>query len=93
MQAFRDRWEALERENLLADVTAKLERSEGDAVYKEKYEDLDKTELQRVVDEAVTSAAPGDGEDAMPEDERGCAGHKAKFVQVTRTLHAPDLAA
>ena len=93
VQAFRDRWEALEKENLLADVTAKLDRSEGDAVYKEKYEDVDKNELQRIVDEAVASAAPADGEDAMPEDERGCVGLKAKFVQVTRTLHAPDLAA
>lgn len=93
VQAFRDRWEALERENLLADVTAKLDRSEGDAVYKEKYEDVDKNELQRIVDEAIASAAPNDGEDAMPEDERGCAGHKAKFVQLTRTMHAPDLAA
>lgn len=38
VQMFRDRWEALEKENLESDVLKKLERQEYDKVYKEHYE-------------------------------------------------------
>ena len=30
VQAYRDRWETLEQENLKADIQAKIDRSEGD---------------------------------------------------------------
>lgn len=41
VQQFRDRWEALEKENLTNDVMAKMSRSEMDRIYKETHENLD----------------------------------------------------
>jgi len=38
---FRDRWEALEKENMENDVLKKLDRQEYDKVYKEHYEAQD----------------------------------------------------
>lgn len=41
IQDFRDRWEALEVENLRHDVQAKIDRAEIDKVYKEQHEPQD----------------------------------------------------
>ena len=44
----------MEKENLLQDIKAKIERSHSDIRYKEKYEDQDNFELERVVQEAIS---------------------------------------
>lgn len=49
--------------------------------------------MDRKVGEAVDSSMPGEGDDPISEDEKNMIGLKARFVQVTRTFHAPDLAA
>jgi hypothetical protein len=67
VQRFRDRWEKMEEENLQSDVTKKLERSEYDKVYKEHYEALDQTELDRIVEDAIANAVPGEGEESISE--------------------------
>ena len=56
IQKFRDRWEVLEQENLKNDIQAKLDRQEFDRTYKEHYEALDQSELDRVVEDAIANA-------------------------------------
>lgn len=36
---------------------------------------------------------PGEGDEPLTEEEKTILGLKSKFVQATRTFHAPDLAA
>ena len=50
-------------------------------------------EIDRRVDEAISSSTPADGEEPHTDEERNMIGLKARFVQLTRTFHAPDLAA
>jgi len=90
---FRDRWEELEKENLRNDVEEICNRHEYDKLYKETYENIDSQELERNIEEAVANAAPGEGEGDITEGEKAMVGHKARFVQITRTFFAPDLAA
>ena len=47
IQEYRDRWEALEKENLCSDVNAKIERAEFNAHYKEHLEPMDISELDK----------------------------------------------
>jgi hypothetical protein len=56
VQKFRDRWEILERENLQSDVAKKLERAEYEKFYKDHYETIDHTELERIVEDAIANA-------------------------------------
>ena len=51
IQAYRDRWEALEHENLESDVKAKLDRQDYDKMYKEHYDAVDNQELEKVSEE------------------------------------------
>lgn len=91
VQSYRDQWEKVEIENLKADITAKIERSEGDLLYREKHMPEDDKELAKVVEEAVQTAAAAQDDGDVAEDKEMTA-LKAKFVTVTRTFHAPDLA-
>lgn len=75
------------------DVQAKMHRTELDKIFKDSHESQDQQEMDRKVDEAVQSSSPGDGDEPITEEERNMIGLKARFVQVTRTFHAPDLAA
>lgn len=93
VQEFRDRWEALEKENLKSDVAAKVERAEVDKVYKESHEPQDVQELEKKVEEAVASSAPGEGDEPLTDEDKHMIGLKARFAQTTRTFFAPDLAA
>ena len=70
VQRFRDRWETLEKENLKADVEAKIQRAEFDKTYKEHYETLDQAELDRLVDDAIANAQPAEGEEALTDDQK-----------------------
>ena len=79
VQEYRDRWEALEKENLGADVNAKLERQEMNAVYREHHEQLDTQELERLVEEAVNSAVPDDGAEMLTDDDKKMIALKARF--------------
>lgn len=49
--------------------------------------------MDRKVEETVQSSMPGEGEDPISEEEKHMLGLKAKFIQTTRSFHAPDLAA
>jgi len=93
VQAFRDRWEKLEQENLKHDVTAKLDRSEFDKVYKEHYEALDQSELEKIVEDAVANAGSGDGDEPLSDSEKLIIGHKSKFLRIIQTFYSPNQAA
>lgn len=93
VQEFRDRWEALEVENLRQDVQAKMERAENDKIYKEQHEPQDLQELEKKIDEAVASSAPSEGDEPLTDEDKHMIALKARFVQLTRTFNAPDLAA
>jgi cell division FtsZ-interacting protein ZapD len=90
VQRFRDRWEALEQENLQSDISKKLERAEYDRVYKEHYEALDQTELDRIVEDAILNAQPGEGEEAISNGEKAMIGHKSRFLRMVTTFYAPN---
>lgn len=79
MQEFRDRWEALEKENLAADVNFKLNRSEYSNQYKEMYENMDNLEMEKIVDDAIQSAIPEEGQESLTEEEKVMVAIKAKF--------------
>jgi hypothetical protein len=93
VQRFRDRWEVMEQENLQSDVGKKLDRAEFDIVYKEHYEALDQTELDRIVEDAIANAQPGEGEEAINEAEKAMIGHKSRFLRILTTFYAPNQAA
>ena len=63
VQEYRDRWEALEKENLASDVNDKLERSEYNNTYKESYEPQDHQEMEKIVEDAIASALPEEGQE------------------------------
>ena len=93
VQMFRDRWEALERENLENDVLAKLGRQEYDKVYKELYEAQDQSELEKIVEDAIANHMPAEGEENISDGEKAMVGHKSKFLKVLSTFYAPNQAA
>jgi len=94
VQKFRDRWEVVEKENLEADVRRKLDRAEYDKYYKEAYEQLDVAEVERIAEDEVANRAQViEGEDPPTDAEKHMIGLKSRFVQLTRTFFAPDLAA
>ena len=93
IQSYRDRWDLLEKENLERDVQSFIERHEKDKIYLEHHSAQDVQEIDRRVDEAISSSTPADGEEPHTDEERNMIGLKARFVQLTRTFHAPDLAA
>lgn len=94
VQSFRDRWEVVEKSNLENDVKKKLERAEYDRAYKETYELLDTTEVERIAeDEVANRSQPIEGEDPPTDAEKHMIWLKSRFVQITRTFFAPDLAA
>lgn len=93
VQEFRDRWEQLEVENLKHDVQAKIERTEQDKVYKESHDPIDQQELEKKIEEAVSSSAPQEGDEPLTDEDKNMIGLKARFAQITRTFYAPDLAA
>ena len=91
---FRDKWEAVEKENLEHDVNGKLEREEPDKYYLEHHQEQDNNEINRIAeDEIANRAVPLEGEEPITEEEKHLIGLKSKFVQTTRTFFAPDLAA
>lgn len=61
VQEYRDRWEALEKENLESDVQGKIERAQYTQQYKDAYENMDNQEMERIVEDAVQSALPDEG--------------------------------
>ena len=79
IQAYRDRWEALEHENLESDVKAKLDRQDYDKMYKEHYDAVDNQELEKVSEEQLAASSPGDGEDPLTDNEKLMISLKAKF--------------
>jgi len=93
VQMFRDRWEALEKENLENDVLAKLGRQEYDKVYKELYEAQDQSELEKIVEDAIANHMPAEGEENISDGEKAMLGHKSKFLKVLSTFYAPNQAA
>ena len=93
VQMYRDRWEALEKENLESDVLAKLGRQEYDKVYKEHYEAQDQGELEKIVEDAIANHMPAEGEENVSDGEKAMVGHKSKFLKVLSTFHAPNQAA
>jgi len=53
IQAYRDRWDLLEKENLERDVQSSIERAMKDKVYLEIHAAQDLQEIERRVEEAV----------------------------------------
>ena len=74
------------------DVLAKYDRSESDKIYKEQHEALDATEIEKVVDEAMSNAI-GDDDSPLSDEAKQMVGLKSRFVYTTRTFYAADLAA
>lgn len=72
---------------------AKIDRHDTDKTYKETHEPQDTLELEKKIEEAVASSAPGDGDDPVTDEEKHMISLKARFAQTTRTFYAPDLAA
>lgn len=81
----------MEKENLLSDVKMKVARTNHDLKYKEKYEELDNQELNRVVDEAIAYVNHAEPDENSHPEEKNIIGFKTRFVQMTRTFYAPDL--
>lgn len=90
VQEYRDRWEALEKENLESDVRAKLERAEYHHTYKELHEALDASELEKQVEEAILSAQSEEGGEPLSEQERTLISLKEKFRALTQTFYSPE---
>lgn len=90
VQKFRDRWEVMEQENLQSDVSKKVDRSEYDRIYREHYEGLDQTELDRIVEDAIANAQPVEGEESISEAEKAMIGHKSRFLRILTTFYAPN---
>lgn len=91
---FRDRWEEVEKENLEADVRKKLDRADYDRSYKETCEQQDLAEVERIAEDEVANRTQViEGEEPPTEAEKHMIGLKSRFVQLTRTFFAPDLAA
>ena len=91
---FRDRWEELEKENLENDVVKRLEREDPDKYYLEHNAEQDATEVNRIAEgEIANRAQPLEDEEPPTEEEKQLIGLKSRFVQVTRTFFAPELAA
>ena len=81
VQSFRDRWEVVEKTNLEGDVRKKLERAEYDKAYKETYEALDTTEVERIAeDEVANRSQPIEGEEPPTEAEKHMIWLKSRFV-------------
>lgn len=57
-----------------------MNRAENDKTYKEQHEQQDLQELEKKVEEAVASSAPGEGEDQLTEDDKNMIGLKARFA-------------
>ena len=91
VQEYRDRWEALEKENLANDVKAKLERSEYFLMYRDNQEPVDAQELEKIVSDAIDNEPPVEGMESLSEGEKVMVGLKARFQTCTRGFHAPDL--
>jgi hypothetical protein len=53
IQAYRDRWEKLEEENLTSDINSKIETMELDQTYKANHEALDNTELDAKCEQGI----------------------------------------
>ena len=79
MQEYRDRWEALEKENLSSDVSNKIERSEYFVQYRDFNEQQDHQEMEKIVDEAINTAIPDEGQENLTEGEKIMTGLKARF--------------
>lgn len=67
---YRDTWENLEAENLRKDINAKFERAEYDKLYKEHFESIDQSELDKRVDEFLQNSAPLEGDDPLTDNEK-----------------------
>lgn len=95
VQKFRDRWEVLERENLERDVSEKIDRADVDQAYIANYRELDASELDRIVEDAMRNAVPPeDAEEAgITEDQKALVGIKARFLRATTAFYAPNQAA
>jgi len=93
VQAFRDRWEEVEKENLESDVYQKIDRSEYDKSYLANFRELDQVELDRIVEDAVANLPPPEGGEAPSEGEKSLSGLKARFLRLTTTFYAPNQAA
>lgn len=76
---YRDTWENLESENLKKDIEAKFERQEYDKTYKEHYEAVDQSELDKRIDEFLQASAPAEGEEPLTDNEKTMIQLKSKF--------------
>lgn len=95
MKHYRDNWEQREKELLERDVQMQLAHVEEDKFYKEYNETRDAQKLEEIVQEAINAAQSqqvADGEDPLTEEEKEKVAKKAKFEQLTRAFHAPELA-
>lgn len=59
---------------------AKMARAEADKTYKEQHEPQDLQELEKKVEEAVASSAPGEGEDPLTDEDKHMIGLKARYA-------------
>lgn len=67
VQRYRDRWEQCERDNLKADIDAKIARIEITKTYKEVQEPQDVQELEARAEQAIQQR---DGADPVSEEAK-----------------------
>lgn len=97
VQEFRDRWEALERENLANDVVARQDRLDSAINYRESNEAQDRGEMDRIVRDAIENVKEQEEPNrvALTPHEEGemqmTTKLKAEFQTLTRCFHAPEL--
>jgi hypothetical protein len=72
-------------------VTAKLERAEYSRTYKDAHENQDAHEMEKVVEDALQTALPEEGQEQLTENEKVMVGIKARFQTLTRCFFAPEL--
>ena len=65
MKKYRDEWERIENENLKFDIEKKIEFQEFEKQYKETFEALDLTQLDKLAEDATVA---GEGQEPLTED-------------------------
>jgi len=90
VQAYRDRWEKLEEENLMSDINSKIDTMDLDQTYKANHEALDNTELDAKCEAGIQAE---EGEEPLTEDQKIMALKKQRFALLTKTFYDPAGAA
>lgn len=87
VQRYRDRWEQCERDNLKADIEAKIQRMEGLKFYKEHNEAQDLAEIEIKAEQAIQQK---EGAEPLTEEQKVSLLKKARLHHLSKTFYDPE---